>query len=289
MINKKALAIFLSLTFGLTIILLIIARLCGFNLFAANTPTIFSQIVILGAMFVPAISALIVQIFILKKPLKDLGFRIGPKWMYLKTYLMIALVFFVNYGLTWAFIIPPDWTLASFLHQYAPGLNLPLPAPIMILLLSLITFILAPIVNMIPALGEEIGWRGFLLPALEPLGKVKAMVLSGVIWALWHTPMILILGFMYGRQAWPGVLIHFVTVTGFGIWMGYIWFKTRSTVLAAFMHATFNANAYGVWSIIFISGSKLIIGAAGLIGAVLCLILGLLTVYVVITKSRIVE
>jgi len=286
MINKKALLIFLTLTFGLTIVLLTSARYLGFNLFASDSPAMMSQIVVLVAMFIPAISAIVVQKFIAKKPLKDLGFKIGPKRMYASTYAMIALVFFINYGLTWVFVIPPDWTLASFLKQYAPGFALPLPAPMMILLLSLITFIVAPIVNMIPSLGEEIGWRGFLLPALEPIGKVKAMILSGIIWALWHTPMILIIGFTYGQQAWPGVLLHFVMVTGFGIWMGYIWFKTRSTVLAAFMHATFNANAYGIWSVIFISGSKLIIGAAGIIGAVLCLILGLFTIYVLVARDN---
>lgn len=71
-----------------------------------------------------------------------------------------------------------------------------------------------------------------------------------------------------------------------GIWMAYIWFKTRSTLLAAFIHATFNANAYGIWAVIFVSSDKLIIGAAGLIGASLCMILGLFSLWLFRMKEE---
>jgi membrane protease YdiL (CAAX protease family) len=96
-----------------------------------------------------------------------------------------------------------------------------------------------------------------------------------MIWALWHTPMIFILGFHYGMQAWPGALLHFAMITGLGMWFAYVWFRTRSTVLCAFMHATFNGNFYGIWAILFVSPSKLLVGPAGVIGATLALILGL--------------
>ena len=39
-------------------------------------------------------------------------------------------------------------------------------------------------------LGEELGWRGFLLPALEPLGRWRPVLVSNVIWGLWHAPMV---------------------------------------------------------------------------------------------------
>jgi CSLREA domain-containing protein len=43
-------------------------------------------------------------------------------------------------------------------------------------------------------LGEEVGWRGYLLPKLLPLGEVRATVAVGLIWAGWH----LIIGLVYG-------------------------------------------------------------------------------------------
>lgn len=44
----------------------------------------------------------------------------------------------------------------------------------------------------ITALGEEIGWRGFLGPKLTVLfGFKKGVLMSGIIWAIWHFPMML--------------------------------------------------------------------------------------------------
>jgi membrane protease YdiL (CAAX protease family) len=212
--------------------------------------------------------------------------------MYFKTYLLVVLVFAVNYALTWLLITKPDFTLMSFTDQFKGlgiDMTLPMPAINMIGIFALITFIGAPIANMISSLGEEIGWRGFLLPNLEGLGQTKAVIISGMIWALWHTPMILILGFTYGAQAWSGVLLHFAVVTGIGIWMGYVWFKTRSTILTAFIHAVFNANAYGVWTMLFVSDNKLMVGAASLIGAVLCLGVGVGTLWVMRGNNKLIK
>jgi uncharacterized protein len=283
---KQALIFFLVFTFGLTLLLIFFARQLGFTLFGA--PAIMSQLTILAAMFVPAIGAIISQKAYLKRPLKELGFRWGPWSMYFKTYAVIIFIFAVNYTITWKFFLKPDWTLNSFINQfsaYNPSLVLPMTASEMIAIFAAITFLAAPIFNMIPSLGEEIGWRGFLLPALEPLGKIKAMVISGMIWALWHTPMIIFLGFAYGIEFWPGALLHFVLVTGFGIWMGYVWFKTRSTIQTAFMHSVFNANAYGIWTMLFVTKSKLVVGAAGTIGTVLVLILSVITIQLYLLKE----
>ncbi|MDD4412641.1 MAG: CPBP family intramembrane metalloprotease [Patescibacteria group bacterium] len=272
MLNKKALYCFLGLTFGLTILLVIIARMIGFTLYDA--PSFLSQMVVLAAMFVPALSAIVTQKFVAHQPLKELGFKFGPKSMYLKTYVTLVLMYVLEYLIVWLFFLKPDFTLTSFLNQFNINVALPMSAGKMVLIFSFITFFVSPIVNMIPSLGEEIGWRGFLVPNLEPLGKAKACVLSGLIWGLWHTPMILFLGFLYGQQFIFGSIFHLLMVTGIGIWFAYIWFETRSTVQAAFMHAVFNANAYGIWAMIFVSDNKLLIGAGGAINVILCLLLG---------------
>jgi len=284
MINKKALFSFIGLTFGATILLACAARRLGLTLYDA--PLLNSQMVIAAAMFVPALSAIFTQTVVMKRPLKDLGLKWGKASDYLKVYAVILLMFVLNYAITWAFIQKPDLTLQSFMAQYGVSGGLPLPAGAMLAVLAFVTLVGAPVMNMLPSLGEELGWRGFLLPALEPLGQVRAAVLSGMIWALWHTPLILILGFGYGRQAFPGVLLHFILVSSLGVWMGAIWFRTRSTIRAAFMHAFFNANAYGVWSVIFINPSKLVVGAAGVINAGLFLCLALATLYRMQPASR---
>ena len=272
MINKKALLIFIGLTYGLTITLICVTRILGLTLFDA--PAAQAQLAIAVSMFIPALSAIFVQKAILKKPFKELGFKLSSWKMYAKVYGVVAAAYVLNYLITYLFVMKPDLTFKLFLAQNGMTAPLPLSAPSMIALLSALTFIAVPIVNMIPSLGEEIGWRGFLLPNLEPLGKPKAALFSGMAWALWHTPMILILGFGYGREALLGSLVHFLLITGLGTWMGYIWFKTRDTVLASFIHAVFNANAYGIWVIIFAGGNRLLVGSVGVINTAIFLLLG---------------
>jgi uncharacterized protein len=273
MVKRNALFTFLALTFGITVVLTIAAKSMGLTL--VGKPAFMSQIVVLGAMFIPALSAALTQVLVVGHPLRELGFRLGPISMYGKTYLLILGIFCLNYAITWAFVQKPDPSLQSFLDMAGIPGPLPVPPAAMIALFAFATLFVTPVFNLLPCLGEEIGWRGFLLPALEPMGKRWAVVLSGMIWALWHTPMILILGFGYGDQAWPGALLHFVMVTSFGIWIGYAWFRTRSTVLAGFMHATFNANAYGVWALLFVSNDKTAVGAGSVTGMAICLAVGI--------------
>ncbi len=73
--------------------------------------------------------------------------------------------------------------------------ELPLPIGVLVLL-QLLALPMAAFINLVPALGEELGWRGWLLPKLMPLGAIPAILTSGVIWGLWHTPLIL-LGYNY--------------------------------------------------------------------------------------------
>jgi len=272
MSSGTGVSLFLVLAFTLTIAASLIARALGVSFVG---PSRFpAQLVVAGAMFIPALCALPIHLVLLKRPLKELGFRWGKFREYAKAYAIIVGLFAVNYAIVYLFLVKPDFSLQSFVAQF-PGIPRPTPASRLILLLTLATFTGAPVLNLIPALGEEIGWRGFLLPNLEQFGRRKAALLSSLTWAVWHTPFILFLGFCYGRQAWPGALLHFTMIVGLGVWFASVWFRTRSTVLCAFMHAAFNGNFYGIWTIVFVSPNKLLVGPAGVIGAALTLALGL--------------
>ena len=119
-------------------------------------------------------------------------------------------------------------------------------------LLTVQMVITTPLVAIL-TVGEEIGWRGWLLPKLMPLGTIPALIISGVIWALWHTPMVL-LGYNYGST--PGWLA-LLCMSGMCIVIGSVlaWMRLRSGTVwpAALGHAAFNAGA----------GFIFILGAAG--------------------------
>ena len=55
-------------------------------------------------------------------------------------------------------------------------------------------------------MGEELGWRGFLLPKLLPIGQWKAILVSGLIWGFWHAPVIA-QGHNFPRHPYWGILV----------------------------------------------------------------------------------
>ena len=61
----------------------------------------------------------------------------------------------------------------------------------------------APLINTFAALGEEVGWRGFLYPRLkERFGAAKGRLLGGLIWGVWHWPVMIFAGYNYGTAYW---------------------------------------------------------------------------------------
>ena len=107
--------------------------------------------------------------------------------------------------------------------------------------------LLAPFINAIFAFGEETGWRGYLLPALlEKLPRRGALIVCGVIWGLWHTPLI-ILGHNYGTgcAGYPlsGILAMCLFCICAGIVLCYLTAKTKSIWPAALAHGAINAVA----------------------------------------------
>ncbi|QQO07980.1 CPBP family intramembrane glutamic endopeptidase [Breznakiella homolactica] len=104
-----------------------------------------------------------------------------------------------------------------------------------------------PLFNMLFALGEELGWRGFLFPELRKrMGAKKAVLLSGVIWGLWHAPITAMghnYSFGYWGYPWTGILAMCVFCTFFGSFLAYITEKTGSIWPAALCHGAVNAIA----------------------------------------------
>jgi membrane protease YdiL (CAAX protease family) len=113
----------------------------------------------------------------------------------------------------------------------------------------------APLLNGLPTFGEEFGWRGYLLPKLMPLGSLKAVLLSGIIWGVWHWPIIL-MGYNYGLDYFgapflgPLAMVWFTIV--FGALLAWVTIKSGSVWPAVIGHGALNGIA-GL-SLIFIAG-----------------------------------
>lgn len=158
----------------------------------------------------------------------------------------------------------------------------------MLLATQLFNILLGSIINMVPALGEEIGWRGWLVPRLEPWGKTATVLVSGVIWGLWHAPLIL-LGYNYpGVPGWLSLLAMSGMTISFGAVFAWLRLASGSVWPAALAHGSFNAAA-GLF-VVFAATSDLdllVIAPLGWTGWILPLILaGLLLWKLPLKRAR---
>jgi membrane protease YdiL (CAAX protease family) len=92
------------------------------------------------------------------------------------------------------------------------------------------------------AFGEEYGWRGYLQGELIKMGRVRGILLVGVIWGLWHAPIIA-MGHNYPGYPVLGILLMTLYTIALGFLLGYAVLKSGSVWLAAFLHGLNNQAA----------------------------------------------
>ena len=128
------------------------------------------------------------------------------------------------------------------------GADIPLEELQMIAVINIvISFFMAPIVNIANCIGEEWGWRGYLLPkCLEKMSVLPTVIITGVIWGLWHAPLTCI-GHNYGMDypgfPYLGIFAMCMFCIVFGIFLSYVTIRTKSCLPAAIAHAAMNGVA----------------------------------------------
>lgn len=256
---KKRLVIFLAFTFVLTWGLDFVActLLGAYENGESGTPAIAVPIAI--SMFFPLLGAIVANYAVGKENRIDLGLRPrikGNVRFYLAAWFAPALVSLL--GIILFFALNPqlfDPSMQTYLETMAETAGVPVdqlasqmpPMPMLIAIALIAALTYAPFINMIPAFGEEVGWRGLLFPTLcELMHKRAAVVVSGVIWGIWHAPIIAIghnYGLDYPGAPWAGILVMIVACTTLGACMCYLRERTQSAWPCALAHGAVNAIA----------------------------------------------
>lgn len=95
--------------------------------------------------------------------------------------------------------------------------------------------------SLLSATGEELGWRGFLVPTLaKTMPFTRVALISGAIWALWHMPLIIFADYNNGAPAWYSVLCFAVMVVALGFPFAWLRLRSNSVWPAAILHASHN-------------------------------------------------
>ncbi|WP_423058619.1 lysostaphin resistance A-like protein [Brevibacterium linens] len=134
-----------------------------------------------------------------------------------------------------------------------PGANaMPTAAAIAVYLLLMLV---SSAGNVVVTIGEEFGWRGWLLTSLRPLGTWPALLIIGVVWGLWHAPLIL-LGYNFGRPDISGLALMVGGCVMVGILFGWLRLRTGSVWPAAFAHAALNGCGAMLLGLVIDAGAQ---------------------------------
>ena len=109
---------------------------------------------------------------------------------------------------------------------------------------DLINFVITIVLLSLTAvLGEELGWRGYLLPTIRSIGRNRALVIVGLVHATWHVPLILLTTLYHADGNLLVVMpLFFATVVAASFVFGYLRLASGSVWPATLAHATHNAS-----------------------------------------------
>ncbi len=225
---------------------------------------------ILMLMYTPTVASIIARLA-LHEGFRDVSFRFGGKAgrsAALLAWLFPLWVGCIAYGIAWT------TRLAQFQAPipHASRLFVANPAGNFFLLL-LLTATVGTVLDCLAAVGEEIGWRGYMLTRLIDAGVPKPVLVSGLIWAAFHIPLILSGQYAAGAHPRISALLFVAQIVASGYIAAYVRLQSGSVWPAVLGHGAWNAIIQGAFDPSTV-GKPLAVGESGYIVAAV----GLLTV-----------
>lgn len=194
-------------------------------------------------MATPAIAALIVTFFVLKPThrARFLGLTpFKPVWRSIAVILLAPAAWLVlaasamllAQAVGW---VQLDWSFSGLQATLPDGTDASV-----VVLVTMLTLPISVLISAVPAFGEELGWRGFLQSALQPLGFWRMSLIAGALWGVWHAPVIL-LGYNYARPGLLGLACMVASCLLGGVLLHWVRAICRNVWVAAVGHGAFNA------------------------------------------------
>jgi membrane protease YdiL (CAAX protease family) len=252
-IDTRRILIFLGFAFGIAWLAGLIIYLTGGLIGSPLLPGGLTLALVLMAtvyMWAPATGNILTRL-ITREGWKDMGLRphFRKGWLFWLAGWFLPAVMTIA-GAAVFFLLFPQYFDASLSIVKQSAAQSPMTAnmaPWTIILLGVLSAaLISPILNSLATFGEEFGWRAYLLPKLMPLGGRKAALLIGVIWGIWHWPVIFMgyeYGFKYPGYPWVGPLLFLWAAFGLGTFLGWLTLRSKSIWPAVIGHAAINGIA----------------------------------------------
>lgn len=233
-------------------------------------------------MFTPAFSSILTRI-ILKEGFKDVSFSLGnlKRWKGIGFALLIPMIICgITYSIAWLSGIAgfqhPEGGMLEPIYNIL-GLQY-VPEPFSFIYLVVLSGVLGSLLNLIPVLGEEMGWRGYMLTRLVDAEFSRPILISGLIWATWHVPIVIAGLYVEGSSVLLSVLGIYFCIVPFSYITAYLRLITGSVWPSVIIHTTWNAIIQGPFARASTGyQTEIWIGESGLITAIIILVTAIIT------------
>ncbi|MGB9463999.1 MAG: type II CAAX endopeptidase family protein [Candidatus Acidiferrum sp.] len=202
---------------------------------------------VLGLMWCPALAGML-TLRLNGRSIADLGWKWGETKYQLRSWYIPILYASIAYAIVWIFRFGafgnPDYfdSMAKSFHQGGP-------AWVSIVLGIVLSGTYGLIRSISSALGEEIGWRGFLVPELSKTTSFTATsLISGIIWSLWHYPILIYGDYNAGTPTWYGLTCFTVLVISISFVFAWMRLKSGSLWTGAILHGSHNLYIQGIFT-----------------------------------------
>lgn len=217
-------------------------------------------------MWTPGLSSIFARI-VLREGISDISLRIGGKQT-LKSLPFILLfpvvIGLFAYGIAW---------ITGLVQYVTPDSFIEGPSGVILAGTILFQMLAGTAIGIISSSGEELGWRGYMLTRLINARVPRPVLTSGIIWGVWHLPVMLFANYYSGPYPALSVILFMISVTSFSYLISRLRLTTGSIWPAILLHACWNAviqDAFDISS----SGKNVLLwtGESGILVALALLI-----------------
>ena len=238
--SRRQIAIYLLLVFAFSSVFY-------FLILRAHSLGAGGGLFVFGIMWCPALAG-ITTLKLGDRDLRELGWKWPQSPYAVQSWLIPLLYATIAYGIVWGARLGgfPNHEFMDLLAQRT-GLRVSPVAATAVYVLLAGSFGLAK--GLASALGEEIGWRGFLVPELSKnVGFTGTAMISGAVWACWHYPLLIWGDYNSGTPTWYGLSCFTVLVLSISFVFAWMRLKSGSLWTGALLHASHNLYIQGIFT-----------------------------------------
>lgn len=202
---------------------------------------------VVGLMWCPALAGML-TLRLNGRSISELGWKWGKTKYQLWSWFIPLLYASIGYAIVWIAGFG-GFGNRGFLDAIVKQMHLGGPRWVSVALGIALTGTFGLVGSISHALGEEIGWRGFLVPELfRTTSFTTTALISGIVWSLWHYPILIWGDYNAGTPTWYGLTCFTVMVVSISFVFAWMRLKSGSLWTGAILHASHNLYIQAIFT-----------------------------------------